>query len=1508
MANELAGRNDKYGNRYENNCIINTIIDVVAEKILAFSFEPLGQDEVATDILITEKNGAKKFVQCKERNGDNNNWSFSALKRYKLLSKWKTHLDRDSYYTVSLMSPLPFIGLEDLIKRAKNDNNNPHDFLNYQVLNSPDTARDFENYCSQLGLNYNDESDVAIAINYLKRTKVETQPDGYFKSHILDRIKLYFTGDSETIYNSLLNLTIMDNIMGNNIDNAWLNKFFKEKNILLRNLSNDEQNFPTINRLNGEYKASFLPINDELILRDELQTCIDKISNEESIVIHGKSGYGKTGVVTSIIKYLDEKNILYLAIRLDKKIPTNNVYYWSRKLGFNASVSYCLNAFSNDKPCILILDQLDALRWTQYHTRDSIDVICSLLDEIKNINIERSKKISVVLVSRTFDLENDNNIKRVIDDNWSKIKIDLLAEKDVKKIVGSGYDNLNVKLKNLLRIPSNLFIWNKLDENFKNDNILSTGNLIEKWWKDIEYDGRNNGFQSSELMYARNKIFEQMNNKNKLSISTYLLDIDSNILDFLRSKGFIIDTKSNISFSHQSIYDFYMVKKMISEYDNGCAIAKLLGPKEKQFPMIRYQLQMFLEELYTNDISAFIKAVEQIITSCDIRSYIKYVAYEVLGLVPESNKAIEKFILEYIEKDEYFNNFVNDVFMGHEVFIVLLIRNNVFDRWFQDDDKKNIVINLLTSINFHFPSEAVKFIKKNILCNKDTDSLLKQCFSYDIQYDTDELFDLRLKMYDIYADWMDFYVNLDKLLKCNESRGIKLVSYLLCNISNKKRPTRYSYDDSIEYSDETKISGDIAVIDKLMPLVPIYYTKEYDMHEWVHSNYTEHNIQRIAISLLKNATVNLIRKNADDFWKVFSKYLNSGSIIHNEIILYGLLNMPLSEGKKVLSYLFFSFDIDRNIFEYTSDCEESILYTKKILEKFVRTLNTEEYFKLENSILMYKPKDMVEIYKRRLSKEKTSKSIYLVFWGDLQFELLKVIPNDLLTLRANSLLQVLNRKFKSGKSYKFNKDYVKSYNVISPINNKILSDKSWLEILKNEKIVNSKENFGRVFNKSKIIESSLYEFQSSFALNIKEEPERFINLVINNKDIVLQPFIDTLFNSIAYSAKLDEIPTDLLEKMMLSFEWQNSNSRIIDICEIISRKSGAQWSDKIVVLLKNIFLNIKDKKISMDSIVENTNNIEEAEKIENYIINTPMGNFAFALKNLLYQGDELFWKFKKIIQSMIDSDDMCTRYSVLYILNSCLDINKEWTIENIVKLFRVEENLGFRNSRNILFFCYCNSESCRKDIIEIINSSLSINSKIIKINFSRLLVDLYVNFGEFSHYIDKLPNDETISKTVLDMLIEYLEDSDKREIVKQKIIKVLDSNNIEFNAYRMFNTKRIDVNKDSAFLLQICKKCKGKEILGAFNAFINKEAISLKDYKKYIFELAEGCIKNCSNNDYNLFWHLESLIELIVKLFDETYEDDSENETRERCLEIWDKMFEKHIGSIRRISKNISNL
>lgn len=1505
MANELGGRNDKYGNRYEHNCIIDTIIDVVAEKITSFSFEPLGEDEKATDILIVEKDGSKKFVQCKERNGNSNSWDFAGLNKYKLLFRWKTHLDRAENNIVALRSPLPFIELEDLAKRARNTNGNPLDFYKYQIENSS-MKSSFNDYCKSLKLDYNDELDLSQAINYLRRTKVEIRADEDLKNLLLDKIKLYFIGNCDGIYNTFLDWIINGNIMGNTIDNLLLDKFFKEKNIILRDLSNDESNFSALKKLNQDYKNAFIPINGEIIQRDVLQECIDKITNGDSIIIHGKAGYGKSGITTALVNYLDKNDILYLAIKLDKKIPSNNVESWSKELGFSLPISYCLNAFSREKNCVLILDQLDALRWTQSHTKDASDVCCNLIEEINHINIERKKNISVVLVSRTFDLENDNNINRIANKDWAKIRIDLLNDSDVKNIVGEMYDDFNNKLKTLLRIPSNLFIWTKLKLNFNINEIYSTGSLIEKWWKNIEEEGRNCGFESNDLLSARNTIFEKMKKIHLISIPKIFLDVDNTILDFLCSKEFIIKCNNSISFSHQSIFDYYSVKKMINEYYNGTELVDLLGPKDTQSPIVRYQLQMFLEELYYCDNLKFKDAIEYVINSKDIRSYIKYVAYEVLGLVSELDSILEQFILEYIEKNDYFDTFINDVFMGHEIFIDMLIKNKIFDNWFKDLDKRNIVIALIRSINDNLSNEVVKFIKNNLFINKETDLLLYQCFPYDIRSDSDELFDLRLKIYTKYIEVSDIYVNLDELIKSNEIRAINLVEFWLKSTFKKKRKLKYSYDNSIEFSDETKVSGDIEIISALLPLIPKYYSESFEMYSWREENHNERNIERIAISLLKNAIVNLVNRDKAQFWTVFKKYLNKGLIIHNEIILYGLLNMPVSENDKVLLYLF--SDIDKNIFEYTSGSEESITLTKQILSQYIINLERDDYFMVESAILDYKPPDMIERCKRKIQilKERDH-PFYLSFWGDLQFELLKVIPEYLLTSKAKNLLQVLNRKFNTGKSHRFDNHYTRVCNVTSPISNKKISDKSWLKILSNSKIIDLRKT-KELISESTFIESNLYEFQSSFSINIQDDPERFIDLVVKNKKVILQPFIDTLFSSLAYSNKVNEISIGLLENMFFELSYKDSVVRASCICEIISRKSDVYWSNNTIDLLKRIFNDIKNNVISIESIISKDNDMDKAEKWETYIINTLIGKFALALAHLLWERKELFLEFKEIIQFMIDSEDKCIKYSVLYILNPCLNIDKNWAIENIVYLFKDPQNIGFRNARDMLFFCYSNAEIYRKEIVNITMTAIFINSKHIKTMFAWLIVDLYVIFDEFHSYIDDLPNDETILKELLEMFIAYLENEEKKEIVKPIIIRMLEFENISFNSYRIFNSKRINLEKDKEFLLQICMKKNSKKTVGAFVNYVNKEAISLLDYKEFIFELADGCIDNYSSDNYDLSLDLEDLVGLIVKIFDEVYENKSEIKVIKKCLDLWDKMFENHIGSIRKISKDISNL
>ena len=94
------------------------------------------------------------------------------------------------------------------------------------------------------------------------------------------------------------------------------------------------------------FNLFFSPINNEMIHRDEYEKCNEIISRGESIIISGKAGYGKSGIVQLIAENCKDNKIPYLALKLDKRVPEKNTEEWGKMLGFPKSISYCLDSIS----------------------------------------------------------------------------------------------------------------------------------------------------------------------------------------------------------------------------------------------------------------------------------------------------------------------------------------------------------------------------------------------------------------------------------------------------------------------------------------------------------------------------------------------------------------------------------------------------------------------------------------------------------------------------------------------------------------------------------------------------------------------------------------------------------------------------------------------------------------------------------------------------------------------------------------------------------------------------------------------------------------------------------------------------------------------------------------------------------------------------------------------------------------------------------------------------------
>lgn len=87
------------------------------------------------------------------------------------------------------------------------------------------------------------------------------------------------------------------------------------------------------------------------------------------------------------------------------------------------SISHCCRAITKET-AVIILDQLDALRWTQAHSGEALTICFQIIKELKQINKEREKPISIVFVCRTYDLNNDAAISNLFnDEDWKKIEI-----------------------------------------------------------------------------------------------------------------------------------------------------------------------------------------------------------------------------------------------------------------------------------------------------------------------------------------------------------------------------------------------------------------------------------------------------------------------------------------------------------------------------------------------------------------------------------------------------------------------------------------------------------------------------------------------------------------------------------------------------------------------------------------------------------------------------------------------------------------------------------------------------------------------------------------------------------------------------------------------------------------------------------------------------------------------------------------------------------------------------
>lgn len=1516
MPFELGGRADKQGNRYEHNCAIYEILKVIDEENYSVVIEALGDDEKGTDILVTTMKNEKEHQQCKARNASKEYWDITDLKAKRIFKTWDLQLNRNNNRKVALVSPLACSFLVDLHDRALNTSGKADDFYNIQIMESSKEFQKFyQEFCSEMGLNVSEESDYGRterlkSIDYLKRIFYKQISEAGIQESIDQSIRFLFRNDRNVVYNAMVSLVCMKDILGVEITQSYLYNYFKEQRIEMRLRDGDDRILPRLIQINQEYRNAFKPLKGGLVYRKEIEDCVNAIKSEKSFIISGGAGYGKSGCTEAIIDYCEKENIPHIAIKLDHRIPRGNCDKWGRELGLSGSIVYAMHCISRNEKAVIVLDQLDALRWTQANSTEALSVCTELIGQVRHFNQDREHKILVVFVCRVYDLENDNNIKLLFEkksdreeNDWIKICIKNFDEDVVRKIVGEGYDRLSSKLKKILQIPSNLYIWQHLDREESYSECVTTSHLIEKWYQQICRKSITVGIQEKTVMDTQDSIVDVLDKMGRLYAPRQQLRIENAGLDYLISCEMILVQKEKVGFVHQSILDYFMSKRMAERYFDGQSIEEVIGEKDKQTPSRRYQVQMFLQNILDYDTAEFIGAGEQLLVSKKVRYYMKFIFYELLGQRFEPDENILQFITDECENESYGEYILNNVIFGRKQYVSALRRQGILEKWFGNPSKKEVVFRLLQSISPDLDIEDIDFIREHAFKSKEDDRKFVRCIGNNLVKEQNELFEMRMTFYTHYPDFSeDLYIDLESMLRQHEIRTIRLIAFWMSNrIESKEYQIFRDQTDFLISDNSLQISNGETVNDLLLPYIPASNSKEMRYGEW--SGMFRHmcGIERCCVELVKKANLTIIAKTPEIFWKRYEPYMGKGYYVFNEIILSGMAYLSESFSNRVIRYI--CSDLDKNIFDYTSGAEDKLGLAKKVIRAHSNKCNQEIFGSLEQSICKYISPKAADWYRRRIeqNKNKEYESVYWSFWGDLQWELLPCLLKERIGKETEELLQVLNRRFEKIKSCYY-RESSQMGSVESPISGKNIGKKQWLRIITNEKLP-MKRHSEWVEEKECFIESSYSMYVSDFRNAVSRDTEEMIQLVIEHKDSVLPDFINSLFSGVAFSENISKVPIEIIEKMFCEFPCDMETDRDCYFSIIVEKLKNAKWSFEVLNQLKEIALNHRESEPKEMKDTKKADQLS-SRTLHEYALNCTRGHAIDAIGAMLWEDKKLLEHFKETIEKLIRDENSIIRFASLYVLWPSYNIDRPWAEERILSLYESDIRMvNFHDSEVMLLRLY---SKYGKRILKIVKQCMkSADKELVELG-CHAVCDFYIRYHEFEDIISDIGmKSKEQLRAILHRAVMCLKIDKYREPAKEIILEYRKFDIGEGCPLSLiFKSENIDAERDKEFLQELMKSNAGRRTTYAFTHFLEESAVSVVDYADIIIALCENVLQ-MEKDKLRDQWGIENEIsKLIMALYDETANSEGRihKQIAAKCLDLWDIMFEKQLGAVREIS------
>ncbi len=671
MSQLAGGRADKFGNIFEKHWVVLLALDVVDGRATAIKWEPLGPAGAGVDCEVRSTNGALTKHQCKASNGTEGPWSAADLAD--VLSAAKLHLEANPDTRFVFVSSDAAPVLRGLSERARTCDNSGKDFLAY-CLSSKDYKREYQSLCGGWGLQPTDEGDAQRALGLLQRIDFQQAPEVGFLYRLAERI---VEGDGKEVVTRLGRY--LEENLGNTLRSDQLRTALRSLGHSPLDLGSDPRVPDGIEHLQVSFRETLEPslIGSALIARPEAAQLVERLrasGGARLVFVTGDAGSGKSGVLLEALRLLGAEGVPYLPIRLDTHYPDRSVLLFSKEcLGLPASPATCLRVQADGRRAVLVIDQLDAVRWTSANSDAAWERCKTIIEEGLQL-----PNVSVVVAGRTVDLDEDPRIQ-----HWTKGKKDRpglaverfnvgpLSEQTIATVVASHgveYSSLGPRERSLLSNAQNLQLWSRLAADDEVPRFSSRAELLRSFWRHYRNKAVSDyRVTATEVDALLERLVEFMDSKGRLDTPNLLLDGQHDAAAHaLRALGIIDTTNGRTRFAHQSHLDYLTIARVLRRAIDG-EIAPIDWLKAHDQSLFRRdQVRFLLQLLRDQDPPQYRAFLEAVFFGGGVRFHIQHLVLATLAQVSQPTADEHALVKRLLSDDEWHLHVLERVLAQHE--------------------------------------------------------------------------------------------------------------------------------------------------------------------------------------------------------------------------------------------------------------------------------------------------------------------------------------------------------------------------------------------------------------------------------------------------------------------------------------------------------------------------------------------------------------------------------------------------------------------------------------------------------------------------------------------------------------------------------------------------------------------------------------------------------------------------------------------------------------------------